>query len=152
MVSAEPRHRRGVLHPTTGHALCGGSDRCAAGRQATSGRLAFLADGRARIETFPWNLVRTYGWIKEQDMRRRTLWRAASGYGKHTYTRLEQELGVVAMKRLRDSRTRNKLLGRDCELLDFGEGDSAVTLMKKHQDRYFSTTYPPHSVAGITTP
>jgi hypothetical protein len=107
--------------------------------------LAFLADGTLKIEAYPWDLVRTYGLLQEDDMRRRTIWLMKRGYIGDTWDRLVAELGLPAVRQAHGQNVPLKLRGRECELLEFESGQEAVALMKKHHPRYFTTAYPPGS-------
>ncbi len=105
--------------------------------------LAFLSDGTLPIEAYPWNLVRTYGWLKEPDMARRTVWLVRSGYGGDTWRQLERELGAGAPERMRRQDTPLPLLDCACELWECPTGRETVALFKKYHPRYFTTPYPP---------
>jgi hypothetical protein len=107
--------------------------------------LAFLSDGQLKIEAFPWQLVRTYGWLKEPEMRRRTLWLVRSGYGHDTSERLKEDLGTNALIALKRQDLALRLFGRPCEFWSWDDGSVAVDLMKKHHPKYFTTVYPPGS-------
>jgi hypothetical protein len=110
--------------------------------------LAFLADGRIKIEAYPWDLVRTYGLVSRDEMRRRTLWLVKSGYGQSTRDRLVKELGPGFLDRVTAGNMREPLLGRECQLWDVGDAESAVDLMQKYHGRYFVTPYPPGRRGG----
>jgi len=110
--------------------------------------LAFLSDGTLRIEAYPWDLVRTYGWLKEADMARRTVWLVKMGSGHDVAKRLAEECGESAVRRLRQRDAPLPLLDRPCELWEFPPGREAIALMKNHHPRYFTTPYPPGSRAA----
>jgi hypothetical protein len=105
--------------------------------------LAFLADGRLKIEAYPWDLVRTYGLLTEKEMTRRSFWLVTAGRGKETWQRLAQELGPDAPRQMRRQDCPLRLLGRECELWEFADGRPGVALLQKYHPRYFTTPYPP---------
>lgn len=105
--------------------------------------LAFLADGSLRIDAYPWNLVRTYSLLHEEDMHRRTVWLVKQDNGGDTWNRLTQVLGPDLMARIHQEKTPLQFLGYDCEVWEFDDSETAVNLMKKYQPLYFSTWYPP---------
>ncbi|MEI7436276.1 MAG: hypothetical protein WCL16_05670, partial [bacterium] len=105
--------------------------------------LAFLADGRIKVEAYPWDWVRTYGLVARDEMSRRTLWLVKSGYGRNTRDQLLKELGPGVLDRITVRNMRESLSGRKCQLWETGDSEPAAALMQKHQARYFSTHYPP---------
>lgn len=105
--------------------------------------LAFLAEDRARIEAYPWELVRTYGAYSEAAMRKRTVWLIRSGYGHDTFRWFTEELSEEAVKNIKETPLTHPLLGREAALFEFSDPAVAVDLMKKHHPKYFSTRYPP---------
>jgi hypothetical protein len=109
--------------------------------------LAFLSDGRLKIDAFPWQLVRTYGWLKKSEMRRQTLWLIRSGYGHDTFESLKKEIDPNALITLAHQDFSMQLFNSPCELWFWDDGSVAVELMQKHHPRYFTTTYPPGSVS-----
>lgn len=109
--------------------------------------LALLGDGKLKVEAYPWDLVRTYGLLSEKEMTTRTIWLVPSGHGKDTWRRLAQELGADAPQQMRRRDCPLRLLGRECELWEFADGQANVSLMKKYHSQYFTTPYPPCSRA-----
>lgn len=105
--------------------------------------LAFLADGKLKIESYPWDLVRTYGLLTEAEMATRTVWLVTAGHGKDTWQRLAQEVGDNATRNMIREDSPLRLLGRECELWAFADSRTSIALLKKFQPRYFTTPYPP---------
>ena len=114
--------------------------------------LAFLADGKLPIEAYPWDLVRTYGRLTEQDMATRTLWLVTAGRGKEAWARLDQELGAGTAQKMRQQDAPLRLRDRACELWEFPDATTSVLLMKKFHPHYFSTPYPPGRRAPAEKP
>jgi hypothetical protein len=111
--------------------------------------LAFLSDGRLKIDAFPWQLVRTYGWLKEPEMRRQTLWLIRAGYGHDTLESFKKEIGSTTLAKLKNQDLPMQLFDRPCELWFWNNGSVAVELMQKHHPEYFTTPYPPGSASRL---
>ena len=107
--------------------------------------LSFLADGKLRIEAYPWCAVRTYGLFTEDEFAKRTLWLSKVGYGKNTWRHLQDAFGTEAMKTMQETSMTNRLLGHECSLWEFPDSTGAVRLMRQYHPLYFSTQYPPGS-------
>jgi small basic protein len=107
--------------------------------------LVFLAEGRLRVEAYPWGCVRTYGLVRKDDFDRRTLWLVPLGQGRDTSARLRTELGADIMTGAVKTRLRNRFLGRPCEVWEFPDRPMASRLMLQHHLLYFRTPYPPGS-------
>ncbi len=110
--------------------------------------LAFLADGKIKIEAFPWDSVRTYGLVGREEMRRKTLWLVRTGFRKSTQEKLVKELGPGVLDRVTAQDMREPLQGHACQLWDLGDSESAVALMQKFRKQYFAKPYPPGSGGG----
>ena len=110
--------------------------------------LAFLADGKIKIEAFPWHSVRTYGLVGRDEMRRRTLWLVRTGFRQSTEEKLVKELGPGVLDRVTAQDMREPLLGHACQLWNLGDPESAVALMQKFRKQYFARPYPPGSGGG----
>lgn len=107
--------------------------------------LVFLAEGRLRIEAYPWGCVRTYGWVRKADFDRRTLWLIPLGQGRDTAERLRAAEGPDIMSGVVRTALKNRFLGRSCEVWEFPGRPMASRLMLQHQPLYFRTPYPPGS-------
>ncbi|TAN37329.1 MAG: hypothetical protein EPN23_05935 [Verrucomicrobia bacterium] len=105
--------------------------------------LAFLARGQLPIEAVPWDWVRTYGLLRENELRGRTLWFVSTGYGHSTADQLRAHFGPKVLEHKTDLPLQTKYFGRACELWQLPADADLVALMKKCQPRYFTTPYPP---------
>ena len=113
-------------------------------------RLSFLADGALTVEAFPWDLVRTYGWVTAEQLRARTAWLIKSGYTGAARDHLRESCGDDILKKLKTTNINVRFFGRDCELWELPDPEAAVHMMEHHHPDYFRTPYPPGS--GRLTP
>lgn len=104
--------------------------------------LSFLSDGRITVEAFPWELIRTYGWVTPEQLREKTFWLIKSGYGHTTAERLQNELGADSPVAMQGLALTNRLAGRACELWVLPPATDIPSLFVRHHPRYFQTHYP----------
>jgi len=107
--------------------------------------IAFLADGRIKVDAYPWDWVRTYGLISRAEMDKKCLWLVVSGHGGATWRRLAEELKIPAGRFLDATPLSETVFGRECELWKLPQAGDSSLLMDRHQRGYFTTTYPPGS-------
>jgi hypothetical protein len=105
--------------------------------------LAFLAEGRLRVEAYPWEHVRNYGLIPKADYDRRTLWLIPRGHGRRTMADLKRLLGTDGVPHPVDVGVKAAFVGRRCELWEFPDPRMASRLMLNLQPLYFDAPYPP---------
>lgn len=105
--------------------------------------LRFLGNGRLRIEAFPWQLVRTYGYLRPEELEGPLVWFLSRGNTQALRRRLTRELGAGEIARLEVRPLDVLLEGRRCQLWISPDGRRARDLMQRQQPLYFSTPYPP---------
>jgi hypothetical protein len=110
--------------------------------------LAFLGDGRVKIEAYPWDLVRTYGLITRKELMDGSLWLVKSGFGQLTRDQLNADLSFPADHIFASEDLPAGMFQRPCELWTLPKPEDAIRLMKKYQWRYFITQYPPGGMVG----
>jgi hypothetical protein len=107
--------------------------------------LQFLADGRLAVESFPWGVVRTYGWVTPEAFRRRTLWLAVQGRERELAGYLRVEAGEEAFAGRTRIPLRNRFQGKAVEAWEFQDQELGLRLMERLHPLYFRTQYPPGS-------
>ncbi|MBI3985396.1 MAG: hypothetical protein HY343_00620 [Lentisphaerae bacterium] len=105
--------------------------------------LRFLSDETLPVEPFPWQYVRTYGAIGEDNMNRKTAWLICKGYGHDTWNRLEARFGKPFMQTIQTVPIRAEFCQRRCELWTFEDPTLSARMMRDYHPLYFRVSYPP---------
>jgi hypothetical protein len=105
--------------------------------------LRFLSGGELRVEAFPWQLVRTYGYLRADEFDGPLVWFLSRGNTRALSRRLTRELGADETGRIAVRPLDVSLEGRRCQLWISPDGRRARDLMLRQQPLYFSTSYPP---------